>query len=110
MNVSLAEDTLGRIIAEPENWDQEVWVCGTTRCFAGHAAELAGGIVVQWDVAAYRSAMCLTPDGRLVAVSDYAAEVLELTPGQAFCLFAATNRLGDLQAWVKQFTEDQVTW
>lgn len=58
-NVALLDKVMERIAAEPEGWDQDSWgdivlgpnqtvydtdiePCGTTHCFAGHAAEIAG--------------------------------------------------------------------
>lgn len=49
MNKELLQDTLNLIKARPETHNQSNWVianpaspCGTTMCFAGHAAVLAG--------------------------------------------------------------------
>jgi hypothetical protein len=39
----LAYRTLDQIEAHPETWKQHVWRCDTGMCFAGWAAELAGG-------------------------------------------------------------------
>jgi hypothetical protein len=41
-NAELAYETLDYIIANPEQWEQKEWICGTSMCFAGHAAVLAG--------------------------------------------------------------------
>jgi hypothetical protein len=32
----LSEMALARIELHPESWDQSVWHCGTTHCYAGH--------------------------------------------------------------------------
>ncbi len=42
MNVENFRRVLEHIKAHPEDWDQSVWHCGTTRCFAGHAQIMSG--------------------------------------------------------------------
>jgi hypothetical protein len=46
VNVDLLQRTLDYIEEHPEEWDQYLWghktPCGTTFCFAGHAALLSG--------------------------------------------------------------------
>jgi len=42
VNVPLLKATLAYIKTHPEEWNQAVWVCGTTACFAGRALLLAG--------------------------------------------------------------------
>lgn len=61
INIDLLRQTLEHIEATPDGWDQMAWRqqidpeweeanrCGTTMCFAGWAAELAGG---RWAVGA----------------------------------------------------------
>jgi len=44
-NAELAYAVLDRIDADPESWDQTIWSCNTTACFAGHAVQLSGGIL-----------------------------------------------------------------
>src|SRR4051812_40565249 len=41
-NKELLQRTIDYIEAHPEEWDQTEWRCGTSMCFAGHAAILAG--------------------------------------------------------------------
>lgn len=45
MNVENFKKVLAQIEAHPETWDQTHWHCGTKHCFAGHAQNLARGIV-----------------------------------------------------------------
>jgi hypothetical protein len=42
-NIELLEKTYAFIEAHPEHWQQTMWRCKTGMCFAGWAAELAGG-------------------------------------------------------------------
>ncbi len=41
-NAELAYKVLDHIDAHPETWDQGMWWCGTSGCFAGWACALAG--------------------------------------------------------------------
>ena len=74
-NLELVERALKQIEAFPEEWDQNDWRtqnrCGTAYCFAGHVAMLAGA---SWASAVLDDVV--TPDGRIMLVSDYAAEML----------------------------------
>lgn len=42
MNKQNYQAVLDKIEADPQSWNQEVWHCGTTHCFAGHAQILFG--------------------------------------------------------------------
>lgn len=84
LNVPLMEATMGRIIAEPASWDQRLVAmeqpCGTTFCFAGHAALVSGCTftVGGWFEDAAR--MPISP-------MDYARAALGLTYDEAESLF-----------------------
>ncbi len=41
-NIELLNKVLKHIEDNPGTWDQRVWRCGTSYCFAGHAAVLSG--------------------------------------------------------------------
>lgn len=112
INVPLLESTMGRIFAEPENWNQREWVttdpvylppgnvCGTAMCFAGHAAILDGA-----QLASSPSNTVVTRDGERWPVASYATLALGLTSRQADDLFRAENSLDDLQYKVKDLIE-----
>ena len=71
-NLELAERALKNIETFPETWDQTDWRCGTTYCFAGHVAMLAGATWVNDS----RPDDVTTPDGREMLVDEYALEAL----------------------------------
>lgn len=48
-NIELLDKVLDHIEKNPESWNQSAWRCGTTYCFAGHAALLSGWQPVQAD-------------------------------------------------------------
>lgn len=48
-NIELLDRVLDHIEKNPESWNQAMWRCGTTYCFAGHAALLSGWKPVQAD-------------------------------------------------------------
>lgn len=52
-NIELLDKVLDHIEKNPESWNQRAWRCGTTYCFAGHAALLSGWQPVQADRDAY---------------------------------------------------------
>lgn len=41
-NIELLDKVLKHIEDHPETWNQKDWRCGTSYCFAGHAAVLSG--------------------------------------------------------------------
>lgn len=61
-NMELLDKVLGHIKANPETWNQADYRCGTTYCFAGHAALMSGWKPVgpdkdlAWRVAGFESA------------------------------------------------------
>lgn len=101
-NIALLKTTLDFIQANPDKHDQADWVevnrCGTTMCFAGHAAALSGAEVPK-DNKAWR----LNPDGSLVErdengrrtggilIEDYARELLGMNYDEASFIFYCTE-------------------
>lgn len=45
-NAELAYRVLDHIDADPKNWNQNEWQCGTAACFAGWAVRLSGGTMI----------------------------------------------------------------
>jgi hypothetical protein len=52
-NIELLDLTLWHIENNPETWNQGEWRCGTSYCFAGHAALLSGWVPVGEDTELY---------------------------------------------------------
>lgn len=105
-NIPLLRRTLDHIRAHPEEWRQGYWRCGTTMCFAGHAAFLAGG---EWfhpedPMCSYMVAQPgeVTYLRGAVRVEDRARRVLGLTEGQADELFAGINTLGEIETLIDE--------
>jgi hypothetical protein len=108
INVALLKQTLAHIEAHPEEWDQTEFRCGSGMCFAGWAAQLAGG---RWYAdnpdEALGDALIAEPDDpwafearagvRVVYAQLRAERVLGLDRKQANRLFAGSNRLPDLR-------------
>lgn len=97
LNVGLLEATMQYIIDHPEEHDQTWWVCDTTACFAGHAAQLAGWRPI--IIAGYCS--LVAKDCRDLRVCEAAQNELGLTDEQAAALFSGRNDVEDLQRMVK---------
>ncbi len=103
-NAELAYRVLDHIDANPDSWDQGLWLkrtdCGTAGCFAGWACMLAG------DEPSFRFIDSLRTDfvevdGDRVYVEDRAADRLGITPELADALFHPANTrevLGDMVA------------
>jgi hypothetical protein len=121
INVPLLEKTLQAIKDNPKEWDQADWRCRSGMCFAGHAAQLAGG---HWlnpvaTGAAYDSYLVADPDvddeddinnhpyyGPLVSAGVRARKVLGLRQGNTYGLFAGSNTLQDLEGIVADIVRD----
>lgn len=48
-NAELAYRVLDHIDANPSEWDQTNWQCGSAACFAGWAVRLSGGVMENVD-------------------------------------------------------------
>lgn len=108
-NAPLLLQTLHHIENHPEELDQTRWHCGTTACYAGHAAILDGG---EWHpqmsiamVARDDDPPEFLPGGR-IPVSVRARHILGLTGEQAGWLFDGANTLDDLRGYVYRFVGD----
>lgn len=122
INVPLLTQTLAHIEANPSEWDQTWYRCDTGMCFAGWAAQLAGG---KWhtsdpdlfdDLDSYLiaepgddPATTTLVDGsgvRVVFAPTRARRLLGLSSSQACELFASGNRLDDLRRIVARLVEE----
>lgn len=112
-NVALLNQTLAYIEAHPEEWDQKTWHCGTTACFAGHAAALNGGewlgrgsdsLIARDDDPAEDIWAATEDRPAIVEVDRRAKRVLGLTDYQAEDLFEGGNSLDDLREIVAKLT------
>ena len=120
INVELLWVTLNHIKRNPDTWDQESWRCGSSACFAGHAALQAGGrwldkddmfspwVVVDNDKIEFPDELLrlntLTME-KGVDAPIFAAEVLGLNQAEARNLFHFRNALADLERIVLDLTE-----
>lgn len=99
-NAELAYRVLDQIDAHPELWDQAVWDCGTTACFAGWAVRLSGETSSNDD-----GADNYTPDvaARLLGF-DRRDEMDEITDaaGEREWLFSSENTREDLGRMVEE--------
>ncbi len=107
MDIELARLALKRIETDPDRWNQTVWRCGTTCCFAGHVALAAGAT---WRVRRFGSNffednVVLPGSDISLHVSDYAQRALHATNEQAQRLFSRLNSLQDLHDLVDEFAE-----
>jgi hypothetical protein len=105
INVALLKKTLARIEAEPEHWNQSWWRCGTSYCFGGWAAVLAGAKFRRPDE---NMSIELIPkyawekNRPYVVMHDRAQYILGLTNYEASELFFSGNSLADLKRIVRK--------
>ncbi len=88
-NIELMRLALKEIEREPETWDQSDWHCGTSCCFAGKVAMISGAT---WLHPLGDDSRVLTPDGRIMTVSDYAIEAMETNDTTVFPLFYSCGK------------------
>lgn len=123
-NIPLLDLGLSHIRANPGEWDQKTWRCGTGGCLAFHVARLSGaewlmgdprdpyffspcergccppGVgVIYDDTRYYTPEDVVTPDGQIMHVRAYATAVLGLSLTVSEALFRGDNSLADLEAW-----------
>lgn len=130
-HVAVMRKTLEHVLAHPDEHEQGSWgwsydltdervssdvpACGTSFCFAGHAAVTVAGATPLWEEGEFGMLTVVVPPGVPVTdvdqhhdVAIYAAEVLGLQPDDSGFLFAGTNTLVDLAELVYDYTDDRV--
>lgn len=124
LNKELIKNTMDLIKAQPEVYDQDNWVsedayspCGTTMCFAGHVAVLAGAEIpdpkkhqiFDWYVGPegeylnYKDFWNLNKPGE--SVSAYARKAMGIDNDEALYMFAHDRSVEDLELAVKELLE-----
>jgi len=117
INVPLLQETLAHIEANPSEWYQKQYRCGTGMCFAGWAVHLAGGEWYAGPESTYASELIAEPDepnsftlsdsGALVVhAEDRATRLLGLTDEQSATLFYEDNTLADLRRIVADLAKE----
>ena len=122
-NIPALRKTMEFIEANPDGWDQDTWAskgtlngsaCGSTMCFAGTTVFLAGAkiqYVAHPDHPNYLQAEhCVTPEGSMVAIEDYATELLGLTDAQADDIFYSDSDMNpqEMRAWVEEIVGEKL--
>ena len=114
-DIDLFIKVFARIETDPKSWNQEKWrtntQCGTSMCFAGHAADISGG---RWtnDFGWTQSHLYATFEEieqgiaieefvnerieHIIFVSERARRILGITEYEASYLFESTNSLSTL--------------
>lgn len=115
VNIDLMRETLSYIETHPEQWGQHDF----RRCFAAHAAQLAGA---QWVVSAdsdvadetshlYYMVMVRADETgpyRMTSVWTHAKTVLGVTEQGNMPLFRATNTIDDLRQMIDEYAAEAV--
>jgi len=99
-NAALAWRVLDHIDANPDQWDQEVWIsrspgCGTAACFAGWACLLSGD-QPEFDTKFDSEADVVYANGDVALVQFRAQKLLGVTASEQDDLFALNNTREDL--------------
>lgn len=95
----LMRDVMNDILANPEHWNQSVWHCGTTHCFAGFVELRAAGVKPDCDWLKFDTDR----------TGDAAVEALGINWVFASLLFHSDSSLKDLQCAVDAYCGD-VDW
>ena len=121
VNVKLLRKTLEHIKVHEDGWEQGDWRCQAGMCFAGWAAQLAGG---QWlnkhATNRYSDTYLLAKqvdgedifehmDFKVVQASNRAQRVLGLSWDQRHELFKSSNELEDLERIVSRIEAEEAT-
>ena len=107
-NLALLNATMDFIKANPNKHDQNSWIntsCGTTMCFAGHAAALSGAEVPKTDEVRW----ALNDDGKIdefegQGVEYWAGDKLGMTADERNFIFLCMNN-NNLEGRVKFVAE-----
>lgn len=94
INKDLLRETLAYIEANPSEWDQKKWICGSVACFAGRACLLSGDKPVPREDSA--ESLHVEVGDSHEYVMNRAAQLLGLSQGDANRLFCGDNDLSDL--------------
>lgn len=126
VNLELLNKTLDIIKVKPEEYDQNTWVskdedspCGTTMCFAGHAAILAGAeipdpkkhIVQDWYVKLSDNSYLNYQDTSAVNYNEYthvqffAQKALGITSEEQDWLFHSDRTVEEIERAVAELNE-----
>ncbi len=112
-NIELLDRVLAQIEEYPDQWNQDVWRCGTTYCFAGWACQMTGaqwaqsasaGCPPDWVVADDQDDLgtaCIDDLGRkVIEPGRRARRLLGLTVGEGVRLFLDCDTLAEIRAVV----------
>lgn len=122
LNVEALIATYDHIRRNPQNWNQMVWGCGTSHCYAGHVGTWLYGMQMDEQDNVYLNEDALAdlrkyeipdefmiPGGREldddVHVADFAGAVLGLTGEECDVLFDGANTLADIREFIEKLTD-----
>jgi hypothetical protein len=109
LNKELLQRTLDTIKQNPSQWDQQLYHCGTSHCFAGFAHLLHKGLPLSYiepnpnldsDGDHIPQEPWTTPCIQGDYTKDYAQKALGLSNNEAYNLFNASNTLKQLEIMV----------
>lgn len=103
VNVELLQKTLDTIKANPQHWNQKVWHCGTSHCFAGFAELIANNLSVETG---YEQIRALKLNSKLEShTGRYAEKLLGISDEDGDVLFYGYNTLSQLESMVAYLIE-----
>lgn len=105
VNVGLLQKTLNAIKANPQHWNQVVWHCGTSHCFAGFAELIHQGLPIDTDEDELRDIPGFFSPHSEWNTSAHATELLGISDDDAETLFASYNTLRTLEEMVARLIE-----
>lgn len=94
MNWVRYNQVLEMIEANPQEWDQTIWRCGTQQCFAGFAEMIAARLKGELP-------RVFNNNQRFIPIRQIAMVFLDLSSLEAYWLFDTTRTLDDFR-WVRR--------
>lgn len=101
VNIQLLEDTMQHIKDHEEDWNQGLWWCGTSGCFAGWACALSGEYTAKQLRAMASDG--ITPSA---AQRQLGLDLAQITGDGGAYLFSGINSLPMLELMVKDLVND----
>lgn len=105
MSIADLRATLEWIKANPRNWDQSAWFCGTAACLGGHLVLRAGWQIAEQDNS-IGGFLVVSPQGQVEEVDTVAARLAGITMNEGFTLWNSTNTLDQLEEHLSRLEND----
>lgn len=108
MSIAQLRTALEHIKANPDEWDQSTWFCGTAACLAGHIVLRDGWEPIDYD---HRNlAYHISKDGAVEEVDAVASRILGIMPIEGAVLWDSRNTLQSLETHTHRLEADRAIY